>query len=524
MRLGDEAYTNHLYADAVQHYQDALNISSIAPNERSRISEKLAYALSLGRDPHAASPLFDRALAAYLNKPAEAEKTIEILMQRARQLWVDARTKDAIPLLVQAVEVAEVAEDRRLCIIANSRIAGYLIGLSRYEDAASYLDAIGDIRDVDDAGTRPIYYTQRSMLAAASGNVAEALEYFEQSVKIAIEERDVVGVAHSWVAYAIWIDILGNIELAKTCYEHALLIARENHIVWAIPHICSGYAGVLFRSGQVRIARDYMLEALSYNTQVPISETSFAIAGIPIALHMKDESLLARCTRESAIDFAFQSGEPDRIAGTAAAFAQWHGIYGREREAQMLLHRAVEIVSRIDGWTWDFAVAASRYGMLSEMPRARALLEARTRLPCSSLAQACISLFDALVAQRTGAHTKSHAHARDAIKRFTSLRWYGYVDLAYTLLPVTAQATSVVVRDQRPLLEALPKPLAGSLLALTEREQQVVELVLKGHTNREIAQRLSIREHTVEKHMGSIMSRLGVRSRHQLVDAVAEPS
>ena len=63
---GDIAREHHLYNDAAQHYQDALNVPRIAENDGARISEKLAYALSLGRSPQAASPLFDRALVNYL--------------------------------------------------------------------------------------------------------------------------------------------------------------------------------------------------------------------------------------------------------------------------------------------------------------------------------------------------------------------------------------------------------------------------------------------------------------------------
>jgi DNA-binding NarL/FixJ family response regulator len=54
------------------------------------------------------------------------------------------------------------------------------------------------------------------------------------------------------------------------------------------------------------------------------------------------------------------------------------------------------------------------------------------------------------------------------------------------------------------------------------REQQVAELVLQGLTNRAIADALSIKERTVESHMTSIMSRLGVRSRHQLLGILEE--
>src|SRR5258708_24588083 len=130
-RAGDVAQEHHLYEDAVQHYQDALELQEATWIDRARISEKLAYALSLGRDPQAAAVLFDRMLARYRNAPTDVAKTVEILLQRARQLWIDTRINDAIPLLAQAVEMAEANGDAHLRTIANSRMADYLIGLSR---------------------------------------------------------------------------------------------------------------------------------------------------------------------------------------------------------------------------------------------------------------------------------------------------------------------------------------------------------------------------------------------------------
>ncbi|RIK39817.1 MAG: DNA-binding response regulator [Chloroflexi bacterium] len=48
---------------------------------------------------------------------------------------------------------------------------------------------------------------------------------------------------------------------------------------------------------------------------------------------------------------------------------------------------------------------------------------------------------------------------------------------------------------------------------ITEREQEVLGLVVAGKTNQEIALALKISEKTVEKHVGSILSKLGVASR-----------
>ena len=48
---------------------------------------------------------------------------------------------------------------------------------------------------------------------------------------------------------------------------------------------------------------------------------------------------------------------------------------------------------------------------------------------------------------------------------------------------------------------------------ITEREQEVLVLVVAGKTNQEIALALKISEKTVEKHVGAILSKLGVASR-----------
>ena len=53
-------------------------------------------------------------------------------------------------------------------------------------------------------------------------------------------------------------------------------------------------------------------------------------------------------------------------------------------------------------------------------------------------------------------------------------------------------------------------------VALTQREQQVMELVEQGFKNREIAQELGIRPGTVKIHLKHIFEKTGVRGRHGL--------
>jgi DNA-binding NarL/FixJ family response regulator len=55
-------------------------------------------------------------------------------------------------------------------------------------------------------------------------------------------------------------------------------------------------------------------------------------------------------------------------------------------------------------------------------------------------------------------------------------------------------------------------PLGGPR-GLTAREVEVLALVAKGNTNREISAALVISEHTVARHLQNVFAKLGVSSR-----------
>ena len=56
----------------------------------------------------------------------------------------------------------------------------------------------------------------------------------------------------------------------------------------------------------------------------------------------------------------------------------------------------------------------------------------------------------------------------------------------------------------------------GPAKVLTSREQQVMELLAKGNTNREIAQLLEVSVKTVDTHRGHVMKKLALRNNSDL--------
>jgi PAS domain S-box-containing protein len=79
-------------------------------------------------------------------------------------------------------------------------------------------------------------------------------------------------------------------------------------------------------------------------------------------------------------------------------------------------------------------------------------------------------------------------------------------------------ATYVVMVDEEPT--PTRTPLAAGELPLTNREREVVTLIALGRESAEIARELHISPDTVRTHVRNAMSKLGARTRAQLVALV----
>ncbi len=83
----------------------------------------------------------------------------------------------------------------------------------------------------------------------------------------------------------------------------------------------------------------------------------------------------------------------------------------------------------------------------------------------------------------------------------------------FVLQVETSEASYTLVRQPRDSEERM---------ALSPREQEIVQLVSSGHPNKAIARQLAISQHTVNTHVRRIFDKLGVNSRAEMVAYVLQ--
>ncbi len=100
--------------------------------------------------------------------------------------------------------------------------------------------------------------------------------------------------------------------------------------------------------------------------------------------------------------------------------------------------------------------------------------------------------------------------------------------ISYLIKNVTSDELAKAIRDAssgrstlspeaaRVLIQAT-RPASHPTFDLTEREREVLQLVVKGHSNQQIAEKLVISLATAKAHISNILSKLGVSSRAEAI-------
>lgn len=504
---GDVAFSRFAYADAVACYQDALSYGLPLVDD-DRISEKLIRSIFCTSRPETARAWIERSIARHERAGAGDDPLLSIRLALPRQYWLEANTPQSLACVERARSLLGDRAESNSHVDALT--TNYLTLMGRYAEAAPYA-ARADERELN-AHARGILLNQRAMLTAANGDAAASFAIFDAAAAVAQNVEDGYLLTIIWDDYANWATTLGRLDTARMCRERALFVAREQRIAWRVPYFSLRYAGLLVLHGENALARDLLAESALHDLQTPILRILAATIGAQLADATGDENLLARELDPVALETAFRSREPGWIGPLAAAYARVLTRRGATGAAAAIVGRALPFVHTPEH-AGDLLALAARFGAAGDAGRARMVLQRRMRLPNAKVATAFAQLWETYDAARRRRPVVAKERAGKAARSFAGIGWKRFERIA---LEIAAPARGTEPEPAR----RVPTALGDLRPALSARELEVAELVLRGQTNRAIADALAISEHTVESHMTSIFNRLGLRSRWQLLDLV----
>jgi DNA-binding CsgD family transcriptional regulator len=416
--------------------------------------------------------------------------------EQAELLIARCRFSDAAARLagnpLQAVVYALSGDDSMLA----ATIAPELVAARNAAGAASYLQALESPPDSTD-------YLCAGVVLSWSSEPSAVFDLFHEAYDRAMDEKRFHFAAGARERLAHHAQLFGEIDVARGALEDAMRLAATHRLFkWQL-RAAAAAARLALDSGDVERAI-HLVARTRAHARGPDDLALLAAAGAGAAVATGDEASLREWTSQEIAEVALRSTiRESAIAATAALLAPVEA--SPDPPTAIALHRSI-LASRGTTGAVELLSLAARYGELDD---ARLAADALGAFPAPNrkYLKAHALLARAHVLFRSGERGAGIDHAGDAARAFNAIGLRRWMNAAMLLLVRQEDENYPRRRRGRPL---------GS--ALTSREQQVAHLIRRGARNREVASALQISEHTVERHVSSILGRLGLRSRWQIVD------
>ena len=457
-----------------------------------RVSRRLAYVyFSIVGDPAVGNGWLSRAQTLLGDDPHSSERGWVWMNQG---MFAESRARKE-ELFRASLAVARQCNDAELEFASLAYLGASLVHDDRLEEGMTLLDeALAAVagNDVEDFGVLEEIFCQLFSACERAHDVARADQWIRIGEAIAERRKlpavsafcrthygGLLTVAGRWpeanetltTAVQLWalgrsalrigaLTRLADLRVRQGRFEEAEQLL-EGLDPAGDPEVVAPLAAVRLATGEPLVARD-MLEAALANIDPA------GTAGIPLQLLLLDAYLEAG-----------MSGEAASVADQLVAAARTHGGSYVNAAAALASGRVC---------------AATGTGDPQRCIREALAEFAKAHMPID-VARVRLELAEMLVAERPEV---AMAEARSALEAFERLHATRYADEAAALLRTLGVRT------------ASGKRTVGTL---TKREAEILDLIGRGLSNPEIAERLYISRKTVEHHVSNVLSKLGLRSR-----------
>ena len=471
------------------------------------------------------------------------------LLQRLRGQLAFARRRgtDAPPLLLEAAKRLEpldagLARDTYLEALGAAIFAGRLGGSRGVREAAEAARAAPPAPDLP----RAIDLLLDGLAIRFTDGYVAGLQPLRRALHAYLEEQErrEADLRWLWLAWPVASELLDD-EPWPRMTTRAVSLARDAGALAGLPIALLYGAAVHVYAGEFAAASALVEEAhaITEATGDPLGYSS-----VLLPAYRGVEAPALELIEAGARD-AVARGEGRSLALADYARAVLYNGLGRYKDAHAAAERACEhdALGMVAWPLVELVEASARSGSLDVAAAALRRLEERTRAAGTEWALGIEARSRALLADGGSAD----ALYREAIERLGRSRIAVHLARAHLLYGEWLRREQRRVEAREHLraahemlaamgAQAFAERARGELLAtgetvrkrtvetrdeLTAQEAQIARLARDGRTNPEIGGQLFISPRTVEWHLHNVFTKLGIRSRRELHDALpAEPS
>ena len=457
----------------------------------------------------------DAARAERLTRSAaEAEDDPELAadawLKLASQFTAQDRGREALETATRALAVAP--QGSHLEDLAWSLRA---MGIGQIEGAPHGLEALAPRPSPSGRATARSPVTGlliEGVLHTYSCQPSEAARCLRAVIELARGEGVPVDLARAHVLLAQALFTLGDWRLASVNAHTAVALVDEEGQVWNAAQAHSAAAQVPAGQGEWEAAEAHVQRAGQAAIESGTSESVYTALLASAALHR------ARGQHELVVSelLPLLGGNDGRAVPMFSSLSWWVGLIASliemgdlDAAGEQIGHLEVGAQRRGIDFAGRLAGLRGRLAAARQEPEAagRAFRQALTSLGPDDplLDRAEVHLEYGRLLRATGERQDATTQLRQARALLEPVGAAPYLER------VDAELARVGISSDR---------ARSSPLSLTDREQDVVALVAKGLTNREVAAELYVSQKAVEYHLSNVFAKLGITSRRQLRNLV----
>jgi ATP/maltotriose-dependent transcriptional regulator MalT len=453
-----------------------------------------------------------RAALSWLLQPGADGHRKELALRLGGSLWqfwwIRGYVSEGRRWLERTLDAGEKVRSamRAKALIGAGRIASFQDDFDQAE--AWCREGLALYRELGDRQGSATALSSLGYAALMRSTYSEAHALLEEALAFFREVGDIGGYAATVSILASVCFYQGEYARAQALLEESLVLSREGGDFWSHALSLAFLGLVLLFQGKLARAHACLEESLAVSREVGYKRnTGISIFFLGMVTHLQGDLARARSLLEESLVLFKEVGERGRIAEVLLGLGFISFSQGDYAAARPLLEESLKICRELDH-KWDIAVSLEGLAAVVAaqgesvraiwfMSAAQALRET-IQIPLPSLYRAIHEFTITSVRTQLGEQAFDAAWAEG--------RTMTPEQILVNLEPMPKSTlTTLSPASSTPL----PPPHAG----LTPREMDVLRLLAQGLTSAQIAERLVIGLVTVNSHVRSIYSKLGVTSR-----------